>query len=77
LYASPYVIRVITQDEMGGACRTHEDMRNAYNILVGKPEGKRPLKRPMPRLKDNIKKDLRGKWWEFVDWIHLAQNRDQ
>jgi hypothetical protein len=36
-------------DEMGGACNTHVKMRNVYNILVGKPEGKRPLGRPRRR----------------------------
>jgi hypothetical protein len=48
----------------------------AYMILVGKPEGKRPLGRPRRKWEDNIKMDLR---WERVgmDWIGLAQDRDQ
>jgi hypothetical protein len=46
------------------------ETRNAYRILVGKPEGKRPLERPRRRWVDNIKMD-------GVDWIELAQDRDQ
>jgi hypothetical protein len=50
------------------------EVRGAYNILVGRPEGKRPLGRPRRRWEDNIKMDL----MEIgdVDWIHLAQDRD-
>jgi hypothetical protein len=51
--------------------------RNAYGILVGKPEGKRPLGRQRRRWVDNVKKDLREIGWEGMDWIDLAQNRDQ
>jgi hypothetical protein len=51
--------------------------RNAYRILVGKPEGKRPLGRPRRRWVDNIKMDLREIGWDGVDWIELAQDRDQ
>jgi hypothetical protein len=51
-------------------------LRSAYNILVGKPEGKRPLRRPRCRWEDNIKMDLREIGWEGVDWIHLAEDRD-
>jgi hypothetical protein len=50
---------------------------NAYRILVGKPEGKRPLKRPRRRWVDNIKLNLREIEWDGVDWIELAQDRDQ
>jgi hypothetical protein len=52
------------------------DMRNAYSILVGKPEGKRPLRRPRHEWED-IRMDLRKIWWEHVDWSYLAQDRDQ
>jgi hypothetical protein len=45
--------------------------------LVGKPEGKRPLGRPRRRWEDNIKVDLRKKGWGGMDWIDLAQDRDQ
>jgi hypothetical protein len=49
-------------------------VRNARNILAGKPEGKKQLGRARRKLEDNIKMNLKG--WG-VDWIHLAQNRDQ
>jgi hypothetical protein len=52
-------------------------MRHAYNILFGKPEGKKPLGRPRRRREDNIKIDLWEIWWKYVDWMHLALNRDQ
>jgi hypothetical protein len=51
--------------------------RNAYRILVRKPEGKRPLGRPRRTWVDNIKIDLREIGWCWMDWIDLAQNRDQ
>jgi hypothetical protein len=44
---------------------------------VGKPEGKRPLGRPRRRWVNNIKMDLREIGWDGVDWIYLAQDRDQ
>jgi hypothetical protein len=50
---------------------------NAYRILVGEPEGKRPLGRPRRRWVDNIKIDLRETGWDGVDWIDQAQDRDQ
>jgi hypothetical protein len=50
---------------------------NACRILMGKPEGKRPLGRPRRRWMDNIKTDLREIEWDGVDWIHMAQDRDQ
>jgi hypothetical protein len=51
--------------------------RNAYNILVGQSEGRLTPRRPRRRRKNNIKIDLREVGWEDVDWIHLAQDRDQ
>jgi hypothetical protein len=51
--------------------------RNAYRILVGKPEGRRPLGRPRRRWVDDINKDLREIVWDGIDWIDLAQDRDQ
>jgi hypothetical protein len=53
------------------------EKRNAYRILVGKPEGKRPLGRPRRILVDNIKIDLREIEWYGVDWIYMAEDRDQ
>jgi hypothetical protein len=49
---------------------------NAYRILVGMPEGKRPLGRSRRRWVDNIEIDLREIGWDGRDWIHLAQDRD-
>jgi hypothetical protein len=51
--------------------------RNAYKVLVGKPEGKRPLGRPRRRWVNNIKIDLRETGWDGMDWIDLAQDSDQ
>jgi hypothetical protein len=52
------------------------EVRGAYNILVGKPEGRRPLGRPRHRWEDNIKMDLGEIEFGDVDWIHMAQYRD-
>jgi hypothetical protein len=53
------------------------EKRNAYRILVGKPEEKRPLGRPRRRWVDNIKMDLREIGWDSMDWIDVVQERDQ
>jgi hypothetical protein len=53
------------------------ETRNTYRILVGKPEGKRPVGRPRRRWMDNIKTYLREIGWDGVDWIDLAQDRVQ
>jgi hypothetical protein len=53
------------------------EKRNAYRILVGKSEGKRPLGRRRRRWVNNIKMDLREIGWDGMDWIDLAQDRDQ
>jgi hypothetical protein len=52
-------------------------MRNAYTILVGKPERKRSLAGPSCRWEDNIRVYLKKLGWEVVDLMHLAQDRDQ
>jgi hypothetical protein len=52
------------------------EVRGAYNILVGRPEGRRPLGRPRRRWEDNIKMDLRETGFADVDWIHWAQDKD-
>jgi hypothetical protein len=79
LYSSPSIVRVIKARRMrwmGHVARMLE-MRGAYNILVGRPEGRRPLGGPRHRWEDNIKMDL----WEIgfgdVDWIYWAQDRDR
>jgi hypothetical protein len=51
--------------------------RNVYRVLVGKPEGERPLERPRRRWEDGIKMDLGKIGWGSVEWIHLAQDRDR
>jgi hypothetical protein len=51
-------------------------MRNAFNILVVKPKGKRPLLRARHRWEDKIRMELMETGWEGVDWMHLAQDRD-
>jgi hypothetical protein len=60
---------------MRGPCSTNEEKRNAYRLLVGKPEGKRPLGRRIRRWVDNIRMDLVEVGWGDVDWIGLAQDR--
>jgi hypothetical protein len=53
----------VEEDEMGKACSTHGAKRNAYSVLVGKPEGKGPLGRPRYRWEDNIKMNPREMRW--------------
>jgi hypothetical protein len=53
------------------------ERRGVYRVLVGKSEGKRPLRRPRHRWKDSIKMDLQEVGWGSVDWIDLDQNRDR
>jgi hypothetical protein len=53
------------------------EVRGAYNILIGRPEGRRPLGRPRRRWEDNIKMDLREIGFGDVDWIYWAQDRDR
>jgi hypothetical protein len=62
---------------MGEACSTRRRDETFIKILVGKPEGKRPLGRPRHRWEDNIKMDLREIEWEGVEWIHMVQDREQ
>jgi hypothetical protein len=53
------------------------DERKVYRILMGKPEGKRPLRRPRRRWKNGIRMVLRENGYGSAEWIHLAQNRDR
>jgi hypothetical protein len=79
LYSSPSIIRIIKSRRMrwvGHIVRMGEK-RNAYRLLVGKPEGKRPLGRPRRMWVDNIRMDLREVGWGDVDWIGLAQDRNR
>jgi hypothetical protein len=60
---------------MERACSTNGEKMNAYRILVGKPEGKRPLGRPRRRWVYNIIMDFRELGWSGMDWIDVAQDR--
>jgi hypothetical protein len=60
---------------MGGACSTNGEKRNAYKLLVRKPERNTPLGRPRFRWVDNIRMDLGEVGWGDVDWIGLVQDR--
>jgi hypothetical protein len=62
---------------MGRACSTNEEKMNAYRILMGNAEGRKPLGRPRRRWVDNIKMALREIGWDEMDLIDLAQDRDQ
>jgi hypothetical protein len=66
----------IEKNEMGGACSTMGERSGAYRILVGTPDGRRPLGRPRRRWEDNIKMDLQDVRWG-IDCIQLAQDRDR
>jgi hypothetical protein len=79
LYFSPNIVRVIKSRRMRWAehvARMGEG-RRVYRVLVGRPEGKRPLGRPRRRWEDNIKMDLREKGIDGAKWIQLAQDRVQ
>ena len=79
LYSSPSIVRVIKSRRMrwaGHVARMGEE-RGVYRVLVGKPEGKRPLGRPRRRWVDNIRMDLQEVGCGYVDWIGLAQDRDR
>jgi hypothetical protein len=62
---------------VGEPCSTNGEKGNAYRLFVGKPEGKRPLGRPIRRWVDNIRMDLGGVGLGDVDWIGLAQDRNR
>jgi hypothetical protein len=77
LYSSPTIARVtkIEKNEMGGACNSDGEGRGVYRVSVGKPEGKRPLGRPIGRWEDNIKMDLQEVGCSGMAWIELAPDR--
>ena len=79
LYSSHNIIRNLKWRRLrwtGHVARV-EQFRNAYRVLVGKPENKGPLGRPRRRREDNIKMDLREVACDPRDWIALAEDRDQ
>jgi hypothetical protein len=65
------------KNEMGGACSSYEEGRVVYRVLVGKPEGKRPLGRSRRRWENNIWIELQEVGCGCVDWIGLAEDRDR
>jgi hypothetical protein len=73
LYSSPSIIRTIKSKKVIWAWHVTRmgEKRNAYRILVGNPEGKRPLGRPRRQWVDNIKMHLREIGWDGMDWIWL------
>jgi hypothetical protein len=79
LYSSPIIIRVIKARRMRwvGHVACMGEVRGAYNILVGRHEGRRLLGLPRQRWEDNIKIDLREIGFGDMDWTHWAQDRDR
>jgi hypothetical protein len=79
LYSLPNIIGMIKSRRMRWAKHVARmwEKRNAYGILVGKPEGKSPLGRPRRRWNDNIRMDFRETGWGGMEWIALAQDGDQ
>ena len=78
LYCSPNIVRVIKSRRMrwAGHVAHMGEERGVYRVLVGKPEGKRPLVRPRHRWVYNIRTDLQEVGCGYLDWIGLAQDRD-
>jgi hypothetical protein len=79
LYSSPNIVRVIKSRVIrwaGHVVRMGEE-RSVYRVLMGKPEGKRPLGRPRHRWENNISWDFQEVGCEGMDWIGLAQDRDR
>ena len=79
LYCSPNIVRVIKSRRMrwAGHVAHMSEERGVYRVLLGKPEGKRPLGRPRRRWVDNIRMDLQKVGRVYMDWIGLAQDRDR
>ena len=79
LYSSPNTVWVIKSRRMrwAGHVACVEEGRGVHNVLVGKPEGKRPLGRQRRRWEDNIKMDLQEVGGVCGDWMELAQDRDR
>ena len=78
LYSSPNIVRMIKLGRMrwaGHVARMGEE-RGVYRVLVGKPDGRRPLGRPRRRWADSIRMDLQEVGFGYMDWIGLAQDRD-
>jgi len=65
------------KNEMDGACSAYGERRRVYKVLVGKPEGKRPIGRHRIRWEDNIKMDLQNVGRGDMNWIELARDMDR
>jgi len=79
LYSSPNIVRVIKKRRMRWAehvARMVEE-RGVYRVLLGKPEGRRPMERPRRRWVDNIRMDFQEVGCGYMDWIGLTQDRDR
>ena len=78
LYSSPNIVRVIKSRRMRwvGHVACMEEGRGVHKVLVGRPEGKRPLGRPRRRWEDNIKMDLEEVGRVYGDWMEFAEDRD-
>jgi hypothetical protein len=79
LYPSPNIVRAIQSRRiiLAGHIARKGDRRGAYRVLVGRPEGRRPLGRPRPRWGEGIKVDLKEVGWVGMDWIDMAQDRNR
>ena len=79
LYSLPNIVRVVKSKRMrwAGHVAPMGQGRGVYRVLVGKPEGKRPLRRPRRRWEDNIKMGLQEVVGGCGDWMELAQDRDR
>ena len=79
LYSPPNIVQVIKSRRMrwAGHVARMGEVRGLYRVLVGKPEGKRPLGRPWRRWVDNIRMDLQEVGCGYMDWIGLAQDRNK
>ena len=79
LYSLPNIVRVVKSRRIrwAGHVALMGERRGVYWVLLGIPEGKRPLGRPRYRWEDNIKMDLEEVGGVFVDWVELAQDRDR
>ena len=69
-------MNINVKNEIGWACGTYGLGEGVYRVLVGKPEGKRPLGRPRRRWVDNVRMNLQEVGCGYMDWIGLAQDRD-
>ena len=79
MYSSPNIIRAnkLRRIRWAGHVARMGERKGVYRVLVGKPEGKRPLGKPRSRWEDNIKMDLQEVGCGGMDWIELAQDRDR